>query len=268
MSSQPRSAGTTATRPAAAAGSATAWSTAIRGSRGHSSVAAAPAPPRSSAAPRRRPGPARRAGRAARSAAPRTCRRSTGSRRRRGSPRPRRRPASRRTRPPGGRRRGRRAPRRAGCSRTPVAAKVGVMPSVTSQSSCAAATARPTAASKASVSAITWSAANEPTTASGSRRSTTAAARPIAAIESRGDGSASTAPGVEPGQLLAHGGAVGLAGHDERPGRRPAAPAGRRSPGAASGRSPVRSWRNLGRPTRESGHSRVPAPPAGITAQK
>ena len=31
---------------------------------------------------------------------------------------------------------------------------------------------------------------------------------------------------------------------------------------------PVRSWRNLGAEARDSGQSRVPAPPAGITAQK
>ena len=91
------------------------------------------------------------------------------------------------------------------------------MPSVTSQSSRAAATACRTAASKASVSAITWSAANEPITASGSRRSTTAAASPIAAIESRGDGSASTASGSRSGSC-AHRGEVGLTGHHEDPG--------------------------------------------------
>ena len=92
------------------------------------------------------------------------------------------------------------------------------MPSVTSQSSWAAATACRTAASKAPVSAMTWSAANEPTTASGSRRSTTAAASPIAAIESRGDGSASTASAPRPGSCSRTAAAVGLAGHDEDPG--------------------------------------------------
>jgi hypothetical protein len=30
---------------------------------------------------------------------------------------------------------------------------------------------------------------------------------------------------------------------------------------------PVRSWRNFGEVARETGHSRVPAPPAGTTAQ-
>ena len=57
---------------------------------------------------------------------------------------------------------------------------------------------------------ITWSAAKEPITASGSDRSSSAAARPIAAIESRGDGSAITASGAELGQLREHGLAVRL----------------------------------------------------------
>ena len=52
---------------------------------------------------------------------------------------------------------------------------------------------------KASASGMTWSAANDPMTASGSRRSMTAAASPIAAIESRGDGSATTRSAREPG---------------------------------------------------------------------
>ena len=34
------------------------------------------------------------------------------------------------------------------------------------------------------------------------------------------------------------------------------------------GLRPVRSWRNFGDRARDSGHSRVPAPPAGMTDQK
>ena len=79
------------------------------------------------------------------------------------------------------------------------------MPSVTSQSSRATSTAVRTASANSSGSGITWSAANEPITACGSSRSSIAAASPIAAIESRGDGSASTRSGVDLGQLLEHG---------------------------------------------------------------
>ena len=46
---------------------------------------------------------------------------------------------------------------------------------------------------------MTWSAANEPITASGSRRSMIAAARPMAGIESRGLGSATTSSGPRSG---------------------------------------------------------------------
>ena len=77
------------------------------------------------------------------------------------------------------------------------------MPSVTSQSSRATVDRAAHRVAKASASAITWSAANEPITASGSRRSRIAAARPIAAIESRGDGSASTASGSSSGSCSA-----------------------------------------------------------------
>ena len=53
---------------------------------------------------------------------------------------------------------------------------------------------------------MTWSAANEPsTTSSPWRSSRTAAASPIAAIESRGDGSASTSSGAQLGQLARDG---------------------------------------------------------------
>ena len=60
------------------------------------------------------------------------------------------------------------------------------MPIVTSQPARAASTAMAPRRRKASVSVMTWSAAKEPITASGSRASSRAAARPIAAIESRG----------------------------------------------------------------------------------
>ena len=70
--------------------------------------------------------------------------------------------------------------------------RVGRMPTVTNQSARATSTARATALSNAARSPITWSAANDAITASGSSRSSSAAAYPIAAMESRGDGSATT----------------------------------------------------------------------------
>ena len=102
----------------------------------------------------------------------------------------------------------------------------------------------------------------------GRRRSSTAAASPIAAIESRGDGSAITASGPTLGQLREHRLAVGGPGDHDAPGRRPAAPAGRRCSWSSDRPLPVRSCRNFGDADRDSGQSRVPAPPAGITAQK
>ena len=84
-SSQPNDAGTTATRPASAAGSATAWSSAIRGRVGQSS-SRRPGRRRWPQAPPRSPGATRPAGRAARPGGPRTSRRSSGRRPPRGRP--------------------------------------------------------------------------------------------------------------------------------------------------------------------------------------
>ena len=91
------------------------------------------------------------------------------------------------------------------------------MPIVTSWPLRATSTASVTQSRKASASGMTWSAANDPMTASGSRASTTAAASPIAAIESRGAGSASSSLGSQRGQLLADGVGVRRAGHDDHP---------------------------------------------------
>src|SRR4051794_17242158 len=142
------------------------------------------------------------------------------------------------------------------------------MPIVTMYPSRAVATASRTAAANAASSRTTWSAANEPTTAPGRRRSTTAAASAIAAVESRGDGSASRQAAPRPGSCSVTAAAC-------------AAPVTTRAPcGPVSGSSrsrvcwsrlrplPVRSSRNFGCPARESGHSRVPAPPAGTIATK
>ena len=149
----------------------------------------------------------------------------------------------------------------------PVAGPVGSTPIVTRCPSRATSTASRITAWNASVSGMTWSAANEPMTASGSWRSTTAAASPMAAIESRGDGSASTR-------------SAGRSGSWARTASAWATPVTTttRSPVSGSSRSsvawrserplPVRSRRNLGRAARLSGQSRVPAPPAGTTAQK
>ena len=68
-----------------------------------------------------------------------------------------------------------------------------------------------TQARKASSSQITWSAAKEPSSASGSSRSSRRPPSRSAAIESRGDGSARTRS--TRGQLPAYGALVGRAGH-------------------------------------------------------
>ena len=92
------------------------------------------------------------------------------------------------------------------------------MPIVTSQPARAASTAVATAARKrVGRRSITWSAAKEPITASGSRASRRAAASPIAAIESRADGSAITASAPSSGSWSTTGVAVGLPGDDEHP---------------------------------------------------
>lgn len=66
------------------------------------------------------------------------------------------------------------------------------MPIVVTYPARAASMPSRTAATNDGVLVMTWSAANEPRTTSPWRSWSTAAARPIAAIESRGDGSAST----------------------------------------------------------------------------
>ena len=96
------------------------------------------------------------------------------------------------------------------------------MPIVTTFPARAATTPSRTVCSNASVPSMTWSAANDPsTTSSPCRSSRTAAARPIAAIESRGDGSASTSSGAELGQLGGDRVGVPGAGDDEHAARRP-----------------------------------------------
>ena len=87
------------------------------------------------------------------------------------------------------------------------------MPMVTTYPARATATASRTARSNAAVSRTTWSAAKDPTTTSPWRRARTAAARPIAAMESRGLGSASRSAGAEVGQLGADRGGVRRPGH-------------------------------------------------------
>ena len=144
------------------------------------------------------------------------------------------------------------------------------IPTVTTYPARAASTPSRTARAKAREPWMTWSAANDPSTTSGPWRSaSTAAARPIAAIESRGDGSASTAPVLELGQLGAHGVDVPGPGDDHDRARAGRAGASRSTVACSRLRPlPVRSCRNLGAPDRDSGHSRVPAPPAGMTAWK
>ena len=140
------------------------------------------------------------------------------------------------------------------------------MPMVTRSPPAATSTASRTASPNGPSSGMTWSAANDPTTASGSSCSTRATARPMAAIESRGEGSAMTRSG-------------GRSGSWERTASACAAPVTTSTRPSASGLTrrtvacsrldpvPVRSWRNFGDAARLSGQSRVPAPPAGMTAQ-
>lgn len=148
-----------------------------------------------------------------------------------------------------------------------MAGRVGRMPTVTSQSSAATSAASRTARSKAAGSPITWSAAKEPSTASGSSRSSSAAAYPIAAMESRGEGSATTRPGGRwPSWASTCSRCLAPVTTSTRS---PAVAATRATVSWSSDRPvPVRSWRNFGEADRDSGHSRVPEPPAGTTAQK
>src|SRR3954451_24547973 len=90
------------------------------------------------------------------------------------------------------------------------------MPIVTPAPVRAPASASRTQPRKAAAFPMTWSAANEPMTAPGWRRSSTAAARAIAAIESRGGGFRARVRLLEAGQLGADGVRVQHAGdpHD------------------------------------------------------
>ena len=93
-----------------------------------------------------------------------------------------------------------------------------------------------------------------------------AAANPIAAADSRGSDSRKTFMSAMPGSSFST--AARWA--------RPVTTAMRSGPESGSSRSqvsrssewpePVRSCRNFGASARESGHSRLPMPPAGMTA--
>ncbi len=140
------------------------------------------------------------------------------------------------------------------------------MPMVQMYPSRAVATAWFTAHSNSCGTRMTWSAANEPMMTSGSRRERIAAARPIAAVESRGSDSRKTFLSAMPGSSRSTAPRCA----------RPVTTAMRSSPARGARRSqvsrssvcpdPVRSWRNFGASARDSGHSRLPMPPAGITA--
>ena len=138
------------------------------------------------------------------------------------------------------------------------------MPIVTSSPWAATSAASRTHAAKAAWSVITWSAANEAMSASGSSSSSWAAASPMAAMESRGDGSAITRSTSGSWLRTASSWATPVTTSTRSP-----TSGARRSTVAWIRVRPlsVRSRRNLGLPARESGHSRVPAPPAGTTAQ-
>ena len=116
-------------------------------------------------------------------------------------------------------------------------------------------------------SVITWSAAKDPITASGSRRSSIAAARPIAAIESRATARRRSTSTSSPGSCSATASrcAPPVTTSTRSPTR---GPSRSRVPWIRVRPEPVRSRRNFGAAARDSGQSRVPAPPAGTTAQK
>ena len=136
---------------------------------------------------------------------------------------------------------------------------------VTSRPLRATSSASRTQVANAAGSSITWSAANDPTSASGSSRSSRAAASPIAAIESRGDGSAITRSTSGSWPRTASWCAAPVTTTT----RWPTIGVSRSTVAWISVRPlPVRSSRNFGRAARESGHSRVPAPPAGTTAHR
>ena len=139
------------------------------------------------------------------------------------------------------------------------------MPMVTSHPSSARAAAWRTAPVKAASSAMVWSAAKEPTTAPGPWRwAITAAARPIAAMESRGEGSARIDSAGTTGSWAATASTwavpVTIVVVAATGSRRATVPCRRVRP------APVRSRRNFGRSRRLSGQSLVPAPPAGMIA--
>jgi hypothetical protein len=141
-----------------------------------------------------------------------------------------------------------------------------VIPIVISLPPAAPAAAARTAAWNAGTSPTSWSAANEPITAAGSRSEITAAARPIAAHESRGAGSIRMLSCGTAGSWRATAAAcatpvttIVVAGA--------ASPSSRAAVACSSDAAvPVSGCRNLGLPARDSGHSLVPLPPAGMTA--
>ena len=140
------------------------------------------------------------------------------------------------------------------------------MPIVISRPRAAPVTAARTAARNAGTSLTSWSAAKEPITAVGSRSAITAAARPIAAHESRGAGSTRMLSAGSSGSCRATAAAcatpvttIVVAGA--------ASPASRATVACNNEADvPVSGCRNLGLPARDSGHRRVPLPPAGMTA--
>jgi hypothetical protein len=141
-----------------------------------------------------------------------------------------------------------------------------VIPIVISRPSAAPTAAARTAAWNAGTSPTNWSAANEPITAVGDRSAITAAARPIAAQDSRGAGSTRMLSAGKPGSCRATAAAcatpvttIVVAG-SASPSRRATVACNSEDP------VPVSACRNFGWPARDSGHSRVPLPPAGMTA--
>ncbi len=147
-----------------------------------------------------------------------------------------------------------------------MAGSVGVMPIVVTYPARAATTASRTERRNPRSSPMTWSAAKDPTTTSGSRRCRIAAARPIAAVLSFGSLSSTTLWSATPGSCASTAARCA----------RPVTTMIRWSPARGARRSqvcrssevpePVRSCRNFGASARDSGHSRDPMPPAGMIA--
>src|SRR4051812_43024889 len=146
------------------------------------------------------------------------------------------------------------------------------MPRVTSASGRAVSASKAVTnpAANRSTGRITWSALTTASSASGSTSATRAAARPTAFAVSRATGSSTSRPGLSAGSAARIWSAYRAAVHTQMlsagstdPSRSNASASRLCAPPPGSATT---SSSCLGRPARDNGHSRVPDPPAMITA--